>query len=83
MGGVITPSASSAEPADDGHCREPGPAPPHQGIERENAALAVVVGIERKQHVFDRGLQRQGPDNAGNAAQHQLFVNPGPGTRPL
>ena len=49
----------------------------HQRVERENAALAVVVGLHGNQHVFDGGQQGDGPDHEGQGADEEALVHVG------
>ena len=52
---------------------QPAFLPSNQRIQGEGAAFAAVIGLEHKENVFDRGLQGDGPDDARQAADDQLF----------
>ena len=44
-------------------------------VEREDAALAMVVRLHGDQHVFDRGQQRDRPDNEGERANDKGLIH--------
>ncbi|VWM24119.1 Uncharacterised protein [Collinsella intestinalis] len=45
----------------------------HDAVEREDAALAVVVGLEGDEHVLDGGQQRDRPDDERERAEDELL----------
>ena len=47
----------------------------NQRIQREDAALAVVVCFHGDKNVFDGRQQRDGPDDEGERADDELFVD--------
>ena len=52
---------------------EPLAAALDQAIQGEDAALAVVVGTQRDEHVLDSGQQRDRPYDKGERAEHELL----------
>ena len=45
----------------------------HDAVEREDAAFAAVVGLERDEHVLYGGEQRHRPDDERERAEHELL----------
>src|SRR6185312_12488826 len=59
---------------DNGRYGQPFTVASHQGIQRKNSALAVVIGLERDKDVFEGGLQCQCPKHAGYTAEDKVPV---------
>lgn len=54
---------------------EPFAAALNQAVQSKDAALAMVVGAQRDQHVLDGRQQRDRPHNKGERAEHELLRN--------
>ena len=62
--------------------RAPADRPEGERGERERAALAVVVGAQQDEHVFDRHDDDQRPQDHRKDAEHDLARDRAGGTRP-
>ena len=70
--GVRMPSASSAAPpsmADD----KPLATALDQAVQGKDAALTMVIGAQRDEHILDGGQQRDRPHDKGERAKHELL----------
>ena len=38
----------------------------------------MIISLQRYDHVFESGLERQRPENAGDGAEYQLFTGRSP-----
>src|SRR5690606_20786952 len=56
-----------------GH-NEPFFAPPHQRIQGKSAAFTPVICPQDKDDIFDSGLKRERPDDAGKGADDEVFT---------
>ena len=63
--------------ADHGGDDEPLAAALDEAVQREDAALVVVVGLHRHQHVLDRGDERDGPDEQRQRAKDHVLAHGG------
>ena len=61
--------------SDHGRQHQPFLPPPHQGIEREGAALSPVICPEDQDHILEGGLEGNGPDDAGKRSDDQVLCN--------
>src|SRR6185437_7174190 len=64
--------------ADDGGVDQELPIAADQCIERENAAFPMVIRLQCNDHIFERRLQGQGPEDTRNGAEDQSLVDPTP-----
>jgi hypothetical protein len=58
---------------DHGRHYEPALPPPHEGKERKDASFPAVVGPEGEDHIFDRCLKGQCPDDERKGSGDQFF----------
>ena len=69
------PISQQCSTTNHGRCYQPLSSPPDKGIEREDATLTPVVGLERQNHIFHRCLQCQRPDDTRDSSQYKVFTD--------
>ena len=62
---------------DHGGDDEPAAAPLDEAVEREDAALVVVVRLHGHEHVLHRGDEGEGPDDEGEGSEHHVLGHGG------